>query len=94
MRYRHILSEPWIFDDPNDGEEGSHSTRRRKSSASPRTALDEARRTWEPIVCERCGTRHHDTRSIRLRWTGRAVEARCSSCGAVTAIFADGCWTT
>lgn len=81
----------WTADSDSDMEYSGRSMRRIKSGAAD---LDEAREAWEPIVCPACGAEHPDTLSVRLKRSGRQVQARCSDCGAVAARYASGVWTS
>ncbi|MFN3336121.1 MAG: hypothetical protein ACK42I_01295 [Thermomicrobium sp.] len=67
--------------------------RRRNPAGRRPVSLEDARQAWEPVVCPQCGRRHADTRTVRLRRTGRTVEARCAACGTITAVYADGVWS-
>ncbi len=88
------------WDDPlsefalDDWDDVDRPARHRRLARRETVSLEEARRLWEPVVCPACGSRHADTRSVRLRRTGRTVEARCGACGAVAAVFAGGVWTS
>lgn len=88
------------WDDPlsefalDDWDAVDRPARHRRLARRETVSLEEARRLWEPVVCPTCGSRHADTRSVRLRRTGRTVEARCGACGAVAAVFAGGVWTS
>jgi hypothetical protein len=57
-------------------------------------SVDDARATWEPVVCWQCGEDHRDTSRVRLRRTTHGIEARCAVCGAVAARYAAGVWTS
>lgn len=77
-----------LYDDSQDD------TRRARRPKPGGADLAEARAAWEPIVCPSCGTDHSDVLSIRLRRAGRAIEARCSGCGAIAARYAAGVWNS
>lgn len=78
--------------DVDDGVEFDGRGGRRSKADSP--DLDEARESWEPIVCPECGTDHPNTLSVRLKRTGREIEARCSECGAIAARYTSGVWSS
>jgi hypothetical protein len=94
MRQRGTWDELLLDFDRDEWDEFGRPARHRRFARSETVSLEEARRLWEPVVCASCGVRHPDPRTVRFRRTGRTVEARCTTCGAVTAVFAGGVWTS
>jgi len=76
-----------------EDEEEFEPVRARRNRAR-QERLDDARATWEPVVCWQCGAEHRDTSRVRLRRTTHVIEARCSLCGAVAARYAAGVWSS
>jgi len=86
--------DPRALDFDREAWDAVHQQARRRNPAGRRpVSLEDARQAWEPVVCPHCGLRHSDTRTVRLRRTGRTVEARCAACGAISAVSADGVWS-
>ncbi len=79
------IAEETVFGRPR-----RHRPTARRDASSP----EEARRWWEPVVCPRCGREHLTTRTVRLRRAGGTIEARCTGCGSVAAVFTGGVWTS
>ena len=77
-----------------DWDEFDRPARHRRLVPRETVSPDEARRLWEPVVCPSCGARHADPRTLRLRRSGRTVEARCGACSVIAAVFASGVWTS
>ncbi len=65
---------------------------RRKAEAAP--SVGSVRDEWEPTICPECGTEHPDTTNVRVRRAGQDFEARCLACGAITARYIDGVWSS
>jgi RNase P subunit RPR2 len=64
-------------------------TRRKDDSIrSPR----DIREVWEPMICPECGAEHPNPSTVRVRKVGQDYEARCLTCGAITARYIDGVW--
>jgi predicted RNA-binding Zn-ribbon protein involved in translation (DUF1610 family) len=64
---------------------------RRKNDGAP--SLNDVRDEWESIVCPECGAEHLDPSTVRVRRVGQEYEARCLSCGAITARYISGVWS-
>lgn len=57
-------------------------------------SLDQARSSWEPVICPECGADHSSTLTIRMKRSGQGIDARCSDCGAIAARYVAGVWSS
>jgi hypothetical protein len=93
-RWRIIMRENrgrrWDVDTDVDREPRLPS--RRKNDGAP--SVNDVRAEWESIVCPECGAEHPDSSTVRLRKVGQEFEARCLTCGAVTARYISGVWSS
>ncbi len=65
---------------------------RRKAEPAPN--ISSVRDEWEPTICAECGTEHPDTTNVRVRRSGNEYDARCLVCGAITARYIAGVWSS